>query len=341
MFHKNLTQSEKLLDCFISLKEKYSKNLNYELSLTLDQMTNYFNNEIVRDLDKEDKPIYHFTEISKALFLKREHELHDRLREVWPFVSAITPEKIDEIIEQHYFGEYGFDSLVRKCILPNLLAIKNWFGSIISDHFPYLETQFNDDIELLNSKLFEIYIQKKKKKLSDNDFRKIWEDERLKKAKKRIHDCIIAPDGIFKKFILSQFCYGDSILEDLSEYWKNEFLEKKIHFECTLNANNIETFCFKDSFASVLNNFFSNAWKYSFPNGVDMKSKFEIKTETNKSNYKITISENGVGLSENNKNQIKERLLPICTSYGIKIDITSSLGKTKIELYFLKKGELI
>ena len=341
MLHKSEAPPEELLDCFISLREKYSKNLNYELSLTLDRITNYFNNEIVRDLDKEDKPIYHFTEISKALFLKREHELHDRLREVWPFVSAITPEKIFEIIEQQYFGDYGFDSLVRKCILPHLLAIKTWFGSIISDHFPYLETQFKDDVELLNSKLFEIYIQKQRKNLSNNDFIKIWEDERFKKAKKQIHDCIIVPEGIMKKFILSQFCNGDSILENLSKYWENEFVEKNIHFECALNASNTEIFCFKESFSSVMNNFFSNAWKYSFPNSVKKNAKFGIKTLTNKSIYKIIISENGVGLSESDKNQMTDRLKPICASYGIKIEITSSFGKTKIELNFLKKGEVI
>lgn len=341
MLHKEKIMSEELHDCFILLKERHSERLNYELTLSLDGAANYFNKEIAKSLNKPDKPIYHFKEIAAALFLKRGHELHDRLREVWPFISGITPEKSSEIIEHHYFGDRGFDYLVRKCILPNMSAISSSFDSIITSQFPYLKKQIFDDVELLNSKIFKLVALQQNDDLSDAAFKRAWEDESFKKAKKRILDCIISPDGIFRKFILSQFCDGDSIVKNLAEYWKNEFKENKIQLVIECVGTSSEVFFFEDSFASVLNNFFSNVLKHAFPHGVNDEAKLTVRTESVNLKYLVTIFDNGVGILEERQKELEDRLESIFKPYGTKMKIATSPGHTKTELLFFKKGNLL
>lgn len=168
----------------------------------------------------------------------------------------------------------------------------------------------------------------------------MWEDETFKKAKKRILDGLISPDGVIRKFIISQFCDGDSIVKSLSEYWKNECKVNNILFRFECVGTSSEIFFFEDSFASVLNNFFSNVVKHAFPNGVDSESKLTIRTEIVNSKYLVTLFDNGVGILKNEQRDLTNRLYPIFKPYGASIKIDSSPGHTTTELIFFKRGDL-
>ncbi|KKK42914.1 hypothetical protein LCGC14_3169320, partial [marine sediment metagenome] len=118
---------------------------------------------------------------------------------------------------------------------------------------------------------------------------------------------------------LIKFCVHE--LESLTETRKQS-IELDIHNELYVNIE-------KEEIHDVLSNLFTNAIKYTPPNG-----KIEIKTDLKEENVIISVKDNGIGFTEEQKTKIFQQFGKI-ERYGQGLDL--GIDGTGLGLYISKR----
>ncbi len=91
------------------------------------------------------------------------------------------------------------------------------------------------------------------------------------------------------------FINFSSMIKDICARWKLEFSKKRQALRLSLPKKPVNVYIDPDRITEVMNNFISNAVKYTLPGG-----KIEVELKNRRNKIELSVSDTGVGIAEEN-----------------------------------------
>ena len=103
------------------------------------------------------------------------------------------------------------------------------------------------------------------------------------------------------------FCNFSAFVSELCDSMKELFIRQNIKFNIEIKESDIDTCIDKNKMKRVVMNILSNAIKYNSENGSVNLILEKINSDNNKEEIRITISDTGIGIKDENKEKIFDR----------------------------------
>ena len=217
---------------------------------------------------------------------------------------------------------------MRKRILRHLSSLSDLVHELLADSHPYFEAQFSADIELMHRKIMKIIHLNESGKINHAVFEKEWENETIKEVRSRLNSYVVDAGSPLRKFLNSQFCNAyDEVFQRIDD-WRDKFKTNGISLDWEDSAGKCKVFLNQDSFLSIINNLLENILKYGFVDNYEGSPESIVYTDIDDKFYVLKICDNGVGLSVDDKEKLRNRIQEILRFYNAVVSMHSKTYET-------------